>query len=290
MGEFPCPGFMKETLIVNLYGGPGSGKSTGAAYLFAKLKMAGVDAEYVTEFAKDKVWEGSQEAFKCQFYISGKQAFRISRCFGKVDVIITDSPIMLGSIYANMNGRQALAKACIEEAKRYAGNSLDIVLKRVKQYNPNGRNQTEQESRGIDGVVRSMLFANGTGYYEVTGDVDGYDKAYSLIMKGLKEAKEYSDSKAAEPVQGESLGRKVVHNGIYRHFKGKYYIVEDVANDSESDTQMVVYRHLYGDRGLCVRPVDMFLSEVDHEKYPDVKQKYRFELVDEFKEEGNDQP
>lgn len=282
---------MKETLIVNLYGGPGSGKSTGAAYLFSKLKMAGVDAEYVTEFAKDKVWEGNQEAFKCQFYITGKQAFRISRCFGKVDVIVTDSPIMLGSIYANMSGRQALAKACIEEARRYAGNSVDIVLKRVKPYNPNGRNQTEQESKGIDDVVRSMLSANGTGYYEVTGDLDGYDKAYSLIMKGLKEAKEYSKSHAAEQVPGESLGRTgVVKNGIYRHFKGKYYLVEDVANDSESGTQMVVYRHLYGDRGLCVRPVDMFLSEVDHDKYPDVKQKYRFELVDKFKEEADDKP
>ena len=62
---------MKNTLIVNLYGGPGSGKSTGSAYIFSKLKMAGVDAEYVTEFAKDKVWEGNKEVFNCQFYITG---------------------------------------------------------------------------------------------------------------------------------------------------------------------------------------------------------------------------
>lgn len=76
--------------------------------------------------------------------------------------------------------------------------------------------------------------------------------------------------------------RKVVEHGIYRHFKGKYYIVEGIANNSETSEPMVVYRHLYGDRSLCVRPVDMFLSEVDHEKYPDVKQKYRFEEVDEY--------
>lgn len=50
---------MKNTLIVNLFGAPGTGKSTGAAYIFSKLKMAGVDAEYVTEFAKDKVWDNS---------------------------------------------------------------------------------------------------------------------------------------------------------------------------------------------------------------------------------------
>ena len=67
-------------------------------------------------------------------------------------------------------------------------------------------------------------------------------------------------------------------NRIYKHFKGDYYLVEGVAIDSEAKGEMVIYRRLYGDGGLWVRPKDMFLSEVDHKKYPDVKQKYRFEL------------
>ena len=72
--------------------------------------------------------------------------------------------------------------------------------------------------------------------------------------------------------------RQVKIKGIYRHFKGNYYLVEDIAKDSETEEDVVVYRKLYGDCGLWVRPVSMFLSEVDKEKYPETEQKYRFEL------------
>ena len=66
--------------------------------------------------------------------------------------------------------------------------------------------------------------------------------------------------------------------GVYKHFKNNYYILEDVATHSETGEKYAVYRQLYGNGELYIRPLDMFLSEVDRNKYPDVKQKFRFEL------------
>ena len=71
--------------------------------------------------------------------------------------------------------------------------------------------------------------------------------------------------------------RKVKIKGYYKHFKGKIYMVEDIAKDCETLEDIVVYRALYDNKQLWVRKYSDFISEVDHNKYPDVKQKYRFE-------------
>lgn len=71
----------------------------------------------------------------------------------------------------------------------------------------------------------------------------------------------------------------IVIGGLYRHFKGMYYYVKDIAIHSETDEKLVVYQQLYGERLTYVRPLEMFASEVDRQKYSQVEQQYRFQLM-----------
>ena len=73
---------------------------------------------------------------------------------------------------------------------------------------------------------------------------------------------------------------EIIKNRVYRHFKGDYYIVVDIAIHSETKEKLVLYRSLYSDGSLYARPYGMFSSKVDREKYPDVEQEYRFQLQD----------
>lgn len=171
-------------LVVNLFGVPGAGKSTGAAYIFSQLKMNGINAELVTEFAKDKVWEENAEVFKNQAYLFGKQSYRISRCKDKVDVIVTDSPLPLSIFY---NKDESLTenfnKSVMDVFNSY--NNLNFLLLRTKPYNPIGRHQTEEESDALKQPMVNLLTSRGIDYTEEIGEVEGYDRMVECILNSI---------------------------------------------------------------------------------------------------------
>ena len=168
-------------LVVNLFGVPGAGKSTGAAYIFSQLKMRGINAELITEFAKDKVWEENKEVFKNQAYLFGKQSFKMSRCRDEVDCIITDSPLPL-SIFYNSDPvlGEDFNKTVMNVFNSYK--NLNYLLTRTKPYNPAGRHQSEEESDLLKKPLEDLLYDRKIDFAEATGDISGYDDIVEEVI------------------------------------------------------------------------------------------------------------
>jgi nicotinamide riboside kinase len=169
-----------NTLIVNLFGGPASGKSTVAAGLFCLLKMHNIRCEFVTEFAKDLVWEERYKTLKNQQYIFGKQYHKIWRVLNQVDVIITDSPLLLSTIYMPENYPDSFVKNVIDTINTL--NNLNILLNRQKEYNNDGRYQTEEQAKIIDKDIKQKLFLYDMRWVEFYADFNSINKIVQLIL------------------------------------------------------------------------------------------------------------
>ena len=175
----------KPMVVCNMFGSPGSGKSTISAYIFAKLKMLGVNCELVTEFAKDKVWEQNNTALANQVYVFAKQYYRLSRCADKVDVVITDSPLALSPFYnKDKDIHEPLKLLARRIAEKY--NNLNYFVKRVKKYNPIGRLETEEESNQKAIGLKNMLDEYDMKYKVIDGDLMSADIVVQDVMELLK--------------------------------------------------------------------------------------------------------
>lgn len=177
---------MKKPIVVNLFAGPGAGKSTAAAYIFSQLKMKGINCELITEFAKDKTWEKNYSALRCQEYVFGKQSYKMDRCRDQVDVIITDSPLPLGIFY-NQNpvlGRH-YESLVMDVFNTY--DNLNFFINRKKPYNPIGRNQTEEEAKEIDERIKTFCQQHDISYLIKDGTELGYIDIVDITLKYIKD-------------------------------------------------------------------------------------------------------
>lgn len=178
----------KNTLIIGAVAGPGAGKSTFSGGLFNILKEEGYNVEYVQEFAKTLTWEKNYEALKHQCYVTGTQQYAQNMLLGQVEAIITDSPILVGLMYydeKNPQIRKAFTDYIVESFK--AQNNLTFYIKRLKEYNPSGRNQSEDEAKEIDDRVLSLLNNYDIPYTSITGNRDGLIGAFGMVTKILDE-------------------------------------------------------------------------------------------------------
>ena len=138
---------MRKPIIVNLFGGPSSGKSTTAAGIFHKLKMQGINCEIVTEFAKHMTWKEDFNTLKNQVYVHAKQHDRMFHLVDKVDVIITDSPTIMGLIYCDWNVFPKSFETLVVDLFNSQGDNLNYLLRRSAPYQTVGRLQTEEEAK-----------------------------------------------------------------------------------------------------------------------------------------------
>lgn len=159
---------MRDTTVVNLFGGPGTGKSTKAMILAGELKTQGISTEFVHEFAKDLTWEQRHMALAFQPYIAGKQQYHVHRLLGQVDIVVTDSPYLLSAIYKGDGYTNFLGNHLISCFKQL--DTVNIFLKRdssLHPYNEEGRGQTEEEAIKIDNKILSFLRRNSVAYHIV---------------------------------------------------------------------------------------------------------------------------
>ena len=146
-----------KTIVINIIGAPCAGKSTTAAFLFYLMKVAGLDVELVTEYAKDLVWEMRADTMKNQIYIFGKQHQRLFRLKNKVKYVVTDCPLILSEFYNREynDGSDEFKNLIIHEINKFT--NINVFLNRVKPYNPNGRYQTEGQSNEFAIKIKALL-------------------------------------------------------------------------------------------------------------------------------------
>ena len=171
-------------LVINLFGGPGCGKSTLAAGVFYHLKRQGVNCEFVHEFAKGLAWEQRMGALQDQLYILGNQVRLMNRCMDDVDVIVTDTSILYGVVYSRQHPtdyQDDFEQVVI--AAFNSMNNMNIWVNRAYPYDPIGRYQDEDGAHELDRDIHALLLTQNIPFMTVNGNDQGVDMVLGAIRR-----------------------------------------------------------------------------------------------------------
>lgn len=161
------------TLVINMLGGSGIGKSTTAAGLYYQMKLTHKNVELVREYVKLLAWQGIKPGQYDQVNIFGEQCKLEHALYGKVDYIVTDSPIILAPIYEHYyHGDSMIEEAALKFLDKSSKNGvkqLNILLDRTKSYDQRGRYQTLDEAKVVDSMVVDFLEKHNMPFHRVGG-------------------------------------------------------------------------------------------------------------------------
>lgn len=160
---------LKNTLIVNLFGGPCAGCSTMRARVFSELKYRQIECEESLEYAKDKTWEESWKTLDNQIYIFGKQHHKLFRLAGNVKVIVTDSPLPM-AFYYDKTQNSYLKNLVLQQFNQF--NNINFFLDRKHEYSEAGRTQNEEEADEIAEEIENLLIVNSIQYIRAYSSPD----------------------------------------------------------------------------------------------------------------------
>ena len=178
--------------LINLFGGPGIGKSSIASGVFYDLKRNHISCNSPYEFAKKLAWDNNVPAIKDQLYVLGNQHRGIAECYGKVDYIIVDSPVLLSLVYKTWYGKgypaefysESFNQMIIDLHNNY--DNLNILLERTEgKHNDDERYQNLEESIKIDAHCKKILDDNNVDYYTLRVDETTVDKINKLILTNI---------------------------------------------------------------------------------------------------------
>lgn len=174
---------MKESIVINLTGGPGVGKSTLCAQIFYLLKSNNIEVEMATEYVKDLVFEESFKKIENQIYIFGKQHNRLYRLKDKVKVTITDSPLINSVVYYNGKNPH-FEDLIIWEFKEM--NNLTFYLERKFEYVQNGRMQSLEDAKKVDTKYKTLLDKHNIDYISIYSPYN-IENIINLILDKVNE-------------------------------------------------------------------------------------------------------